>query len=225
MKIKKISKGPAVRTLDLEVANTHSYQLANGVVTHNTSSIVVGSASGIHGWHHDYYIRRVRVGKNEPLYAYLKENFSTLIEDCQFKPHLEAVVSFPQKAPDHAIMRTETAIQLLRRVRKVSQEWIVPGHVSGEQRHNVSCTISVKPREWEPVGEWMWNNRNEYNGVAVLPFDGGTYVQAPFTNCTKEEFESMVQHLHDIDLTQVNEGTDNTDHAFIAACAGGRCDI
>jgi len=190
-----------------------------------TASLVVGSASGIHGWHNDYYIRRVRVGKNEPLFGYLQKNFPMLIEDCQFKPHLEAVVSFPQKAPENAIMRTETAIQLLKRVRKVSQEWIVPGHVSGEQRHNVSCTISVKPREWEPVGEWMWNNRNEYNGVAVLPFDGGTYVQAPFTNCTKEEFEALVQNLHDIDLTQVIEGTDLTAHTMEAACAGGACSL
>jgi len=190
-----------------------------------TASLVVGSASGIHGWHNDYYIRRVRVGKNEPLFHYLQSNFPMLIEDCQFKPHLESVISFPQKAPEGAIMRSETAIQLLKRVRKVSQDWIVPGHVSGEQRHNVSCTISVKPREWEPVGEWMWNNRNEYNGVAVLPFDGGTYVQAPFTNCTKEEFEGMIQHLHDIDLTQVVEGTDNTEHTLAPACAGGTCEV
>ena len=190
-----------------------------------TASLVVGSASGIHGWHHDYYIRRVRVGKNEPLFNYLQTNFPMLIEDCKFKPHLEAVVSFPQKAPEGAIMRTETAIQLLKRVRKVSQEWIVPGHQSGEQRHNVSCTISIKPREWEGVGEWMWNNRSEYNGVAVLPYDGGTYVQAPFTNCTKEEFDEMVSHLHDIDLTQVSEVVDLTAHTMEAACSGGRCDI
>lgn len=190
-----------------------------------TASLVVGSASGIHGWHHDYYIRRVRVGKNEPLFNYLQTNFPMLIEDCKFKPHLEAVVSFPQKAPEGAIMRTETAIQLLKRVRKVSQEWIVPGHVSGEQRHNVSCTISIKPREWEAVGEWMWNNREDYNGVAVLPYDGGTYVQAPFTNCTKEEFDEMVSHLHDIDLTQVIEHLDLTSHTMELACAGGRCEI
>ena len=190
-----------------------------------TSSLTVGSASGIHGWHNDYYIRRVRVGKNEPLHQYLKENFPDLIEDCQFKPHLESVMSFPQKAPEGAIMRTETAIQLLRRVRKVSQEWILPGHVEGEQRHNVSCTISIKPREWEPVGEWMWNNRNEYNGVAVLPYDGGTYVQAPFQNCTKEEFDEMAAKLHDIDLTQVIEQADLTAHTMEAACAGGQCSL
>lgn len=191
-----------------------------------TASIVVGSSSGIHGWHNDYYIRRVRVGKNEALYNYMIENFPDLIEDCKFKPHLEAVMSFPQKAPDGAIMRTESAVHLLKRVKKVSQEWILPGHVSGEQRHNVSCTISIKPKEWEAVGEWMWENRNEYNGCAVLPYDGGSYVQAPFENCTKEVYDEMIKKLHSIDLSMVSENTDNTKHTMEAACSGGKaCDI
>lgn len=190
-----------------------------------TSSIVVGSSSGIHAWHNEYYIRRVRVGKNEPLYQYMMDNFPALIEDCKFKPHLDVVMSFPQKAPEGAIMRTESAIHLLNRVRKVSREWILPGHNSGKQRHNVSCTISVKPKEWEQVGKWMWENRNDYNGIAVLPYDGGTYVQAPFENCTEEVFNSMVQHLHDIDLTKVKEVTDNTSHTMEAACAGGSCEV
>jgi ribonucleoside-triphosphate reductase len=189
-----------------------------------TSSIVVGSSSGIHGWHNDYYIRRVRVGKNESLYKYMMDNFPSLIEDCKFKPHLEAVMSFPQKAPEGAIMRTESAVHLLNRVRKVSREWILPGHNSGKQRHNVSCTISVKPKEWEPVGEWMWKNRNDYNGIAVLPYDGGSYVQAPFTDCTKEEYDSLIVNLHDIDLSKVTETSDNTSHTLEASCAGGLCE-
>ena len=189
-----------------------------------TSSVTLGCASGIHGWHNDYYIRRVRVGKNEPLYKYMLKNFPNHIEDCKFKPHLEAVMSFPQKAPEGAIMRTESAIHLLNRVRKVSREWILPGHNSGKQRHNVSCTISVKPKEWEGVGEWMWNNRNDYNGVAVLPYDGGTYTQAPFENCTKEVYDEMMVGLHSIDLTQVIEHEDSTSHTLEAACAGGVCE-
>lgn len=190
-----------------------------------TSSIVVGSSSGIHAWHNDYYIRRVRVGKNEALYKYMVENFPTLVEDCKFKPHLEAVMSFPQKAPDEAIMRTESAVHLLNRVRKVSREWILPGHNSGAQRHNVSCTISIKPKEWEPVGDWMWKHRNDYNGIAVLPYDGGTYVQAPFENCTKEVYDEMITHLHSIDLTRLREHEDNTAHTMEAACAGGACEV
>lgn len=190
-----------------------------------TSSIVVGSSSGIHAWHNDYYIRRVRVGKNEALYQYMLENFPAHVEDCKFKPHLEAVMSFPQKAPEGAILRTESAIHLLNRVRKVSREWILPGHNSGVQRHNVSCTISIKPKEWEAVGEWMWKNRNDYNGIAVLPYDGGTYTQAPFENCTEEKYLEMIKDLHEIDLTKVIEKVDNTSHTLEAACAGGKCDI
>lgn len=190
-----------------------------------TSSIVVGSASGVHAWHNEFYIRRVRVGKNEPLYTYIKNNFPNHIEDCKFKPHLEAVMSFPQRAPAGAIMRTESAIHLLNRVRKISREWILPGHNSGIQRHNVSCTVSLKTKEWETVGKWLWENRNDYNGVAVLPYDGGTYVQAPFEDCTEETYNEMMVGLHDIDLTKVFEAVDNTSHTLEAACAGGQCEV
>ena len=190
-----------------------------------TASIVVGSGSGIHAWHNDYYIRRMRVGKTEALYGYLKENFPTLLEDCRFKPHLEAVMSFPQKAPEGSILRTENFMELLERVKRFNQEWIAPGHQRGVQKHNVSCTISLKEDEWEPCGEWMWDNRNAYNGISVLPFDGGTYVQAPFTDCTKEVYDEMIKLFHNIDLTQVVEVEDNTDHTAEAACAGGACEL
>ncbi len=190
-----------------------------------TSSIVVGSSSGIHAWHNDYYIRTVRVGKSEPLYNYMVKHLSNLIEDCKFKPHLDAVMSFPQKAPEGSIMRTESAIHLLDRVKRVSEEWILPGHNSGTQTHNVSCTISVKPNEWWSVGAWMWDNRYNYNGVAVLPYDGGTYIQAPFQDCTKEVYDNMYQQLSDIDLTKVVEFNDNTNHVLEAACSAGGCSI
>lgn len=190
-----------------------------------TASIVVGSASGVHAWHNDYYIRRMRVGKNEALYKYMSENFPTLVEDCKFKPHLEAVMSFPQKAPEGSILRTESFMDLLERVKRFNQEWIAPGHNRGVQKHNVSCTISLKPDEWTRCGEWMWKNRNQYNGISVLPYDGGTYVQAPFEDCTKEVYEQMAKMLHGIDLTKVVEEEDTTSHAMEAACAGNACEV
>lgn len=190
-----------------------------------TASIVVGSSSGVHAWHSDYYIRRMRVGKTEALYPYLKEKFPTLVEDCHFKPHLESVMSFPQKAPDGSILRTESFMDLLERVKRFNQEWIAPGHQRGVQKHNVSCTISLRENEWEDCGEWMWENRDAYNGISVLPYDGGTYVQAPFTDCTKQEYEEMIKLLHNIDLTQVVEVEDNTAHTMEAACAGGACEV
>ena len=190
-----------------------------------TASLVLGCASGVHAWHDQYYIRRMRVGKNEPLYKYLIEAIPDLIEDCLFKPHLEAVISIPQKAPEGSILRSESANDLLERIKKLSVEWIHPGHQRGVQRHNVSCTVSVKDNEWESVGDWMWENRDIYNGIAVLPYDGGTYVQAPYETCTKEKYEEMLELLKDIDLSKVHEYSDNTSHTLEAACAGGACEV
>lgn len=190
-----------------------------------TTSLVVGSSSGIHAWHNDYYIRRMRVGKNEPLYRYMVDNFPELIEDCHFKPHLEAVMSFPQKAPEGAMLRTESYKDLLERVRRWNLEWIVPGHNYGKNKHNVSCTISLKPEEFYDCGEWMWKNRADYTGISVLPYDNGTYIQSPFENCTKEKFEELYKHLAAIDLTKVIEEDDNTVQKEQAACAGGACEV
>ena len=190
-----------------------------------TTSLVVGSSSGIHAWHNDYYIRRMRVGKNEAMYNYVLKNFPTLVEDCVFKPHLEAVLSIPQKAPAGAILRSESALELLERVKKFNMEWVRNGHRTGANFHNVSCTISLREDEWATVGEWMWDNRDSYTGISVLPYNGGTYVQAPFEDCTRETFEEMEKHLHDIDLSQVHEYDDNTALTEQAACAGGACEI
>jgi ribonucleoside-triphosphate reductase (thioredoxin) len=190
-----------------------------------TASLVSGSSSGIHAWHNDYYIRRMRVGKIEPLYAYVKQNLPSLIEDDFFKPNIEAVISIPQKAPEGSILRTESALDLLERVKWFSDKWIKPGHRNGKNTHNISCTVSLKDHEWQTCGEWMWKNRHSYNGLAVLPYDSGTYIQAPFEDITKEQFESMLPLLNDIDLTQVLEVEDITDHKAEAACAGGACSI
>ena len=189
-----------------------------------TSSCVVGSASGIHAWHNDYYIRRVRVGKNESLYRYMLQNFPGLVEDCHFKPHIEAVMSFPQRAPEGAIIRTENFLDLLERVKRFNLQWVRQGHRSGENFHNVSCTISLKSDEWATCGEWMWENRDNYNGISVLPYDGGTYIQAPFEDCTKEKFDEMFAMLHDIDLSKVIEEDDHTILNEQVACAGGVCE-
>lgn len=190
-----------------------------------TTSLVVGSSSGIHAWHNDYYIRRMRVGKNEALYKYMQENLPDLIEDCYFKPHIEAVMSFPQKAPEGAIYRTEKYTDLLERVKRFNTEWVNTGHNNGINNHNVSCTISLKDNEWWDCAEWMWENRYNYNGISVLPYDGGTYIQAPFEDITREQYESMEQLLHSIDLSKVKEMDDGTNLTDQAACAGGACEV
>ena len=190
-----------------------------------TTSLTLGTSSGIHAWHNDYYIRRVRVGKNEAIYNYLVLNHPELVEDEYFRPHDTAVISIPQKAPVDAILRTESPIQLLERVKRVHHEWIKLGHRSGSNTHNVSATISVRDHEWGAVGQWMWENKEYYNGLSVLPFDGGSYIQAPFEDCTEEKYEELLKTLHEIDLSKVVEIDDNTNLMEQAACAGGACEI
>ena len=190
-----------------------------------TTSLTLGTSSGIHAWHNDYYIRRLRVGKNEAIYSYLLENHPELVEDEYFNPHTTAVISIPQKAPEGSIMRTESALQLLKRVKLVTDEWVKPGFRKGQNTHNISATISIKDAEWVDVGEWMWENRTSYNGLSVLPYDGGTYTQAPFEDCSKETYDVMMNSLTSIDLTRVTEIEDNTDLKSEAACAGGACEI
>jgi ribonucleoside-diphosphate reductase alpha chain len=190
-----------------------------------TSSLVLGTSSGIHAWHNDFYIRRMRLGKNEALYQYLHNNHPELVEDDFFKPEIQAVVSVPQKSPKGAIYRTESAFDLLERTKKFNTEWVKKGHRKGANTNNVSATISVKPEEWEAVGEWMWENKNTFNGLSVLPYDNGSYTQAPFEDITEKKFLELESHLNDIDLTKVIEMSDETNLQDQAACAGGKCEI
>ena len=136
-----------------------------------TTSLALGTSSGIHAWHNDYYIRRMRVGKNEAIYSYLLNNHPAMIEDEYFRPHDTAVISVPQKAPPSAITRHESALDLLSRVKKVSKEWVGNGHKRGQNSHNVSATISIEEHEWREVRDWMWENRKYYNGLSALPYD------------------------------------------------------
>ena len=215
-----------------------------------TTSCVLGTASGIHAWHNDYYIRRMQMSKSEDLYKYLNQNHPSLVKDHLLIPN-SAVVEIPIKAPEGSVLRTETAIDTLERVKNVSMKWIKPGHIHGDNTHNVSATISVdKTRmymaydmsdgegsqythihtngyldEWEVVGEWMWKNKEYYNGLSVLPFDGGSYSQAPFEDITEAQYNELVGQLTSIDLTQVIEEDDITNLVDQAACAGGACEI
>ena len=190
-----------------------------------TTSLTLGTSSGIHAWHNDFYLRRIRVGKNESLYGYLAQNHPTLVEDEFFRPHDTAVITIPQKAPAGAILRTESAFDLLERVKKISMEWVKPGHGNGSNSHNVSATISIKDEEWDAVAEWMWKERKHYNGLSVLPFSDHTYTQAPFTDCTEEEYEELMKTLVDVDLSKVVEIEDMTDLAGEIACGASGCEI
>ena len=228
-----------------------------------TSSLVLGTSSGIHAWHNDYYIRRIRVGKNESIYSHLAIHHPELIEDEYFRPNEQAVIQIPQKAPEGSIFRHESPMHLLNRVKNFNENWVRGGHRDGENTHNVSVTVSIKKEpemvsikdengnpikgtdgkvvyeskkdekgntiyrinEWGSVGEWMWANRYSFNGISVLPYDGGSYIQAPFEDCTEEKYHEMMKSLHSLDLKKVIELDDNTDLSGEAACSSGSCEI
>ena len=214
-----------------------------------TTSLVLGTASGIHAWHNDYYLRTMRFGKNEDVAVYLMINHPELCEDDVLRPNDTVCVRIPVKAPEGSIFRTETAIDTLERVKKFSQEWIKPGHINGANTHNVSATISIDKNrrysaphdistnnkfvvdsagdfdEWEAVGEWMWDNKNVYNGLSVLPYFGGSYLQAPFSDITEEEYNERIKSLKNVDLTNVIEIDDHVDFGQVSACSGGSCSL
>jgi len=190
-----------------------------------TTSLVLGTSSGIHAWHDDYYMRRIRVGKNEALYSYLNVYHPEMLEDDFFKPNLQSVISVPQRAPEGAITRSESAMDLLERIKTINKNWIKPGHRKGSNMHNVSATVTIKQDEWATVGDWLYENREYFTALSFLPEDLGTYKQAPFETISKQDFDEAVKSLHTVDLSRVIEMTDNTALMDQAACAGGACEI
>lgn len=244
-----------VKSENIRIANLININSSSRTTTikpSGTSSCVLGTSSGIHAWHDFYYLRSIRIGKNEALYTYLSIYCSDLLEDDFFRPETQAIIRIPQESPENSILRTESALELLERVKKFNLEWVKQGHNKGVNTNNVSATISINKNnlyayaegkyyldkildnnypnyynEWEVVGEWMWNNKEIFNGLSVLPYDNGSYVQAPFETISKEEFTRRMETLKNIDLTKIIELDDTTQHSQEVACAGGgaNCEI
>jgi ribonucleoside-diphosphate reductase alpha chain len=216
-----------VRQMNLHVSAQIGIQFAARCTTikpSGTTSLVLGTSSGIHAWHNDYYLRRIRIGRNEALYTYLSIHHPELLEDDLLNSR-QAIIRIPQKAPQGSILRNEDVMDLLERIRHFNVEWVRNGFRRGSNANNVSATVSIRKGDWERVGQWMWENKASYNGLSVLPFDSGNYSQAPFEDITKEQFEELEKSLRAIDLTQVYETDDGTEHTAEAACAGGSCTI
>jgi len=218
--IVKKSNQETSEAIDINPASRTTWEAPSG-----TTSLVLGTiASGIHAWHDKWILRTVRFNMNEDVASYMIVNHPELTEVDQLRSDV-LCVRIPLKAPEGAIFRTESALDLLERVKKFSKEWIRSGHREGVNTHNVSATISIKPEEWKIVGEWMWVNKEHYNGLSVLPFDGGSYIQTPFESCSEEEYLKRMKTLVDVDLTKVQEVDDHTSFTQDAACAGGKCEI
>lgn len=229
-KVAKLDLGEAaeeVKKINLEVSAKIGIEFAARCTTikpSGTSSLVLGTSSGIHAWHNDYYLRRIRIGKNEALYTYLMIHHPELLEEDMLNSK-QAIIRIPQKAPEGSILRTEDVMQLLERIKKFNEWWVRKGFRRGSNANNVSATVSIEESDWDRVGAWMWENKASYNGLSVLPFDSGNYKQAPFEDITKEEFLELEKSLKSLDLRDVVETDDHTDHKAEAACAGGECQV
>ena len=182
-----------------------------------TVSQLVDSASGIHARHSQYYIRRVRGDKKDPLSAFLAVA-GVPAEDCVMRPDSTVVFSFPMKAPAGARLRDDlTALQHLDLWLMYQRHWC---------EHKPSVTISVKEDEWMDVGAWVWRHFDEVSGVSFLPWDGGTYRQAPYEECSKEAYEELLSKMpKHIDWDLLSEKDDNVEGAQTLACVAGHCEI
>jgi len=182
-----------------------------------TVSQLVNSASGIHARHADYYIRTIRMDKKDPIYDFLKDR-GVQVEDEQYRPDSTAVFSFPMKAPKGAVTRDDmTAIEQMENWLIYQRHWC---------EHKPSVTISVKDHEWMDVGAWVWKYFDEISGISFLPHSDHTYVQAPYQDATKEQYEALRKITpKQIDWTSFIEEDDNTEGAQTLACTGNACEI
>lgn len=227
MKLDLNEAAEEVKKVNLEISSRIGIEFAARCTTikpSGTSSLVLGTSSGIHAWHNDYYLRRIRIGKNEALFTYLQIHHPELLEDDLLNSK-QAIIRIPQHAPEGSILRSEDVMQLLERIKKFNEWWVRKGFRRGSNANNVSATVSIEESDWNRVGKWMWENKASYNGLSVLPFDSGNYKQAPFQDISKQEFLELERSLRGLDLTQVVEMDDHTDHKAEAACAGGACQV
>lgn len=190
-----------------------------------TSSLVLGTSSGIHAWHAPYYIRRLRMNKMEPLCRYLQTVVPDLIEPDVQKPDVDAVLSLPMKAPDGAVLRGESFQDALKRVMTYNKNWVRKGHVRGANPNNVSVTINVKDHEWPEVVDALWNHREEFTAISTFPYFGGNYKQAPHEDCDERTYSEMLEKVRVVNLDHVIEHEDNTERQAEVACAGGECEV
>ena len=181
-----------------------------------TVSQLVDSASGIHARHNDYYIRTIRMDKKDSIYEFLKGK-GVSVEDEAYHPDTTAVFSFPIKAPTNSIMRNDkTALEQLENWLIYQKHWC---------EHKPSVTISVKDDEWMAVGAWVWEHFDELSGISFLPHSDHSYKQAPYQDCSKEEYEALKKVTPEVDFAELVEVDDNTTGAQTLACTGGSCEV
>jgi ribonucleoside-diphosphate reductase alpha chain len=182
-----------------------------------TVSQLCSTASGIHPQHSKFYIRRVRADNKDPLTQFMIQA-GFVAEPCVMKPDSTTVFSFPVKVADGALLREDlSAIKHLKL-------WLLFQRHYCE--HKPSVTISVKEDEWMEVGAWVYEHFDEVTGVSFLPMDGGTYKQAPYEECTEEQYNQLRLLVPDsVDWENFKEYDDNVEGAQTLSCTAGGCEI
>ena len=184
-----------------------------------TVSQLVDSASGIHTRHSPYYIRTVRGDNKDPL-TQLMIDMGVPNEPCVMKPNSTTVFSFPVKSPENSVVRDDMgAVEQLETWLAYQRHWC---------EHKPSVTVSVKDDEWLDVGAFVYKHFDEMSGVSFLPYDGGTYQQAPYQECDKERYEEALSQMpKDMDWSRLSEyeEEDNTSGMQSLACSSGVCEI
>lgn len=183
-----------------------------------TVSQLVDSASGIHPRYSEFYIRTVRADKKDPLAKLMREQ-GFPVEDCVSKGDTTDIFSFPVAGPNHAVMRNDrTALEQLEHYLMFQTYW---------SEHNVSITVYVKDHEWLGVGDWVYRHFDKLAGVSFLPHSDHSYKQAPYTECTKEEYEELLARMPEFDWAalEIFEKDDSTVNTKELACTAGVCEI
>jgi hypothetical protein len=193
-----------------------------------SASAFLGTTSGIHSAHSDFYIRRVRIDKNNPITKYLLTlpEFADFIEDDIFIKS-NSIISIPICKKGTATRTDETCLNLFREMLNIQEKWITPGHVDGPNHHNVSLTLSYKPEEKDALAQMILDHSSEFNGVSLLPYDGSVYQQTPFEEITEEKYNELIAKFPDVDLSKVSFKlyADDTGTENACSSAGGSCEF
>tara|TARA_R100001530_G_scaffold133729_1_gene107566 strand:- start:721 stop:1560 length:840 start_codon:yes stop_codon:yes gene_type:complete len=184
-----------------------------------TVSQLTNSASGIHSRHSSYYIRTVRADNNDPLTKLMKDE-GVLNEPDVMKPDYTTVFSFPSKSPDKAVTRKDvSALQQLNLWKIYADKWC---------EHKPSITVTVREEEWMEVGAWVYRNFDIISGISFLPYDDHVYQQAPYQDCTEEDYTALLLNTpKSIDFNKLSEyeKEDNTSGSRELACTAGVCEL
>lgn len=222
-------------TYDLSVEHEDHTYIVNSYVSHNTSSLVLGTGSGVHPHHARKYFRRVISNKIDNIYKFFKKHNPHMCEPSVWSANkTDDVITFPIQINDSAKIKSDlSAIEHLKIIKSTQQNWVLPGTTESNNKpinHNVSCTVVVKKDEWEDVINFLFDNRKYFTAVSLLSASGDKdYPQAPMESVSTEEdnlkWEEIVSKMKHVDYTQLKEDDDKTSLQSEFSCAGGQCEL